>query len=558
MADLNSNLTDEELVASVQRADKAGNNILNYVVGSGDETTAVQAWLDSGNNLVGADIEVSVSSSLIKDITSNFSIEGKGLRLTSIAGAIQNNGLLALTITSNIDRFTVSDLVVDCTNTFAEGLKLRSDAGTIGADVVKVQGNKCSNIISDSQTVFAVGITIDMRSETLDVSGNIIDSVTRLQTNPGTIASRGLYLSRIDNGVVNIYNNKISNILSIESSKTDADGMAIYSTSKNTIPAVHQNVAINVYGNKLDQCEGRFIKLQTSNAVVYSNKMKNENNEINTNLIGIDFQWGGGIAYDNNFIIDNITGATGHCLAVNFAIAASSEHEGALECTYLAHDNTMTVNVPWYAFAGGSGGDGVNVTYSLHNNLIHNLEDTYAQLGFFARFSFSVTDGGLLWDMQDNTFQLGHGDQMALFYTSTDSIQDEAWMTTNGHRQHFKFKNNSNIPQYYQDTSYCSTYLYRNIIPHFKNFEFSNNNVDEGDNKIAGFNINTWISNNSNFYYTDDGATGGIINAPAGYEQNVYIEAIGRTRRLTKLDGSGMVMRTWNTGSWTEYTGIAL
>lgn len=201
------------------------------------------------------------------------------------------------------DTFYMEGLHVNASNLAAMGINFDKNANAAELESLKITGCSFRNMQNLTTAVNSAGIFVNRKNLNTDISNNVITEIRRNTGNPGVIASVAIHVNDIM-GSCSIHGNNISGVYYDSTNMTDADGIQTFVHTDAFVPGVN----VDIYGNDIRNCQGRFIKIQGETALAHDNTCSNDGIEIMESFVAIDAQTGKG---DINNNIVNITNCTG-------------------------------------------------------------------------------------------------------------------------------------------------------------------------------------------------------------------------------------------------------
>jgi len=246
-------------------------------------TTGKKMLINAGTYKVTKQIISTVSL-----VTLNIEAVG-GLAIFEYSGTEIGNLIQA----TNCDHAYVKGLRFSCNNLIATPIDIRRLTASVGgvATIEGVEAYDCKQV--GAVTTNPTGILVGGSFSYIIVDGCLVDNVTHTD-----IARSSTGIAVIDvEGTAQVTNNTVGGILT--PSTIDADGIKVFGKDSGTITTELKGVAA-VYGNKITDCEGRFIKVQLSNIEIHGNKLKlSDSFSTITEWRAFDIQSNNGNIHDN-------------------------------------------------------------------------------------------------------------------------------------------------------------------------------------------------------------------------------------------------------------------
>lgn len=515
--------------------------------GTTDDTAAIDLWWSVGGTLIGFEASVSYNGTGLRnqDLQGSSVIHGNGIEFVCNPSTNQYY-FIQVTVADNAStrKIHYNNFTILANGLFAYGIRVdRASENSpfvenVTVDKVTVRDLDNANLATVSS---CGGIRVACNSSNTLITNNFVINVNRTQVNPSVVSSSGISVDKASSNV-GIVNNNIRSILS-PSGDADADGIVVFSSNRLILPAERQQLLPIISGNRITQCKGRFIKLQTANAKINNNYMESIDIELIDNFTGIDAQTGGCDIYDNQMRMGWSVGGASAAFA-----SLQSKEAGGLESTYSVHDNLFILenDIPYGFIVVVE--DNTDSTISIKSNIIQS--DGYGFNGF-ARFTLPLTAERLIIDVSDNQIPIGVGALLqASGQTAIDWSDDTTGPVMGGYIQ-LTAINNVNT----QSESTSDIFNAANVIPYLPNMLFNGNKgFTRSSLTLKGVDADT-IPEGNCFEYNTDGGSGGILNAPSSLNRNTTIEAIGSNIvRLTYLTGGRTAQSRKGTGTWYNFT----
>lgn len=520
--------------------------------GVADDTVAVQAALDSGSQtILFPSGNYKITSSLSVSTTKSLSIIGESAAIE--AHTIMSN-VLQVVVGASIDSLTISGLNIDGQYVAATGLFIEADAGSVKR--ITVENNIVENFNNTTQAISCFGIRVDsLGAESVRVVGNTVKNINRTQVNPGTIASVGIGVYSLVHGAV-ISGNHIENISS-PAGDADADGVSVF--SYNRLDNVHQSASPVISDNYFYNCKGRFVKLQSANAVVSNNRFEIHLFDCIDNFRFVDFQTGGGVASGNTGWWKPNTG-TG--LSAAFALITLRDF-AVDDNQYVVSNNNIVLNEDLENFVfqwiPSTQTNPTHGTIKVSDNICSSEFTSYR----INDFMIATVDANTSFlDININNNQINHlldGSLLRFYQTSLDPMSDPVTGPAIAQALRIALINNS-VTVDYPSTDLIQWETGAGGYPYMQNLMISgNNNFAESEVICQGMDP-ALLPEGTSFYFSIDGtALGGLINtptnAPYNFARYVIIERPGEKYvRLTKYTGEAIAVYRTDTPAGFLYT----
>lgn len=517
-------------IASVKDFGAVGNN-------SADDTAAIQAALDSGAQVIFFPAGTyKVTSEISTSITSNLAVIGEGARINVVATEIDN--VLKITVGAAIDFVTVRGLYIDGNSVAATGIFVEGTANSVSR--VTIENNIVENLDNVSTARTTSGIRVDaLGVEATRVVGNTVKSVTRTEVNPGTIASVGIRVTEIVHGVV-ISGNHIEDIDS-PSGDADADGIHVF--SYNRLDTEHQTAAPVITENYFYNCKGRFIKAQSANVIVSDNRFEINDQSLISSFRFVDLQTGGGIVSNNTAFYNPAigTGTSGVFCSMNPRDYAIEEN------LYIVSNNALVLQGDMFAFAFSYPFGVTNATIRVSDNIVSDRFDTYNLTDFFSLNIPSDIDFLDVTVSNNQINYLGNGSLFSFYQDCLDTISDAVTGPVISAAFRLALTNNSvRTGNVGLDLIEWTAGPTTGAFPYMQHL-LINGNTNFNDSQVLcqGMDVNL-LPEGTSFYFTTDGSTGGLLNAPtnvSGFHRFVIVERVGTFWcRVSKLTGTDVAL----------------
>lgn len=525
--------------------------------GATDDTAAVQAALTilglTGGCLVfPPDIpdKYRVTSTLTCSLTKSVCVLGFGeiyFDNTEINYGFQ------FTPANEIDHLEIGGLNISGNSILSVGVIVNASTVRIGR--IDIHGNTVTDLDNVSVVRSTSGIRVEADTTSIvNVTGNFVFNVNRTQVNPSVISSTGIIVTGASAGVT-ITGNSINGVDS-PSGDADADGIAVFSDNHLASPSERTSTNPVIQGNRVVQCKGRWVKLQSGDVDVSGNYFSNVGIEIDDNFVGVDAQFGGCHIH-------------GNIMRLSYSVGGSSATFGSLQFKdtqdweqYSSFNNNRMIienDVPYTVIISISGAPTFIHAEIDSNTAVAPKSETVQINNFVFADAIENLDEYTI-DINDNHYPAGTG-RLFRFNTAAltvveDPIKgplfaDTFWL--------YVRDNNNNYKDANSDILNAS-----DNIPYLQNFVIGGNSGFTRNGITAkGVDLTSMLPG-SDFYFATDGAGSGLLNAPTGYDQQVYVrtEAGVNDRTLTTLTLLSManfaMVRNDTAPAGYEYTGSAV
>jgi hypothetical protein len=220
----------------------------------------------------------------------------------------------------------VKNLQINCNNKVATGLRVVGDQSAVSpvllVEINGVRVNDCKMLDVPSVTTAAAGIrTQSALGITCSITNCYVANVSRdkLSFSNGIAATGFINTLVKNNSIFNVTHNGITPL-------QDADGIAVFSFNDGTGRYYRQSTA-TIINNRVLNCDGRFIKLQTNgNAVVENNTLSlTANMQLINDFQFIDTQVGSATITNNKIqALSNWTGGgSSSVFSLQFALPSN-------------------------------------------------------------------------------------------------------------------------------------------------------------------------------------------------------------------------------------------
>ena len=512
-----------------------------------DDTDYINKALSLGGGISFPKSTYKITNSLNYTGTKSIFIDGGGATLNCVTPEM--GAVLHINPSEDIDFCLVKNLKISGNNVAKFGIRIDTRINRI-ADI-RIDDNIIGSLDNVSTVSSTGGIVVYAgNNSTLDITSNFISNINRTQVNPGTIASVGIGVYGLET-VANISNNAINGVSS-PVGDADADGIQVF--SKNRLDSnVRQAAMPSINNNRIQQVKGRFVKLQASNGKVYSNYMSNIGIELIQNFMAVDTQTGGVDIFDNTIRIGTFTG--GDSLSL-FSLQMQST--GDFENAYTVKNNQITLeqNIPYGCLLSPTINS--NATVLIDGNIIQDKTNTFICSNFvYAGVAENMSN--YMIKISNNIIPLGIGGRLFRFSQISLGLLTNA-ITGPLISNILKLHITDNVASLYgADTDLIyfepsgGNYPYLQYLTILGNSNFTRNNVS-----CRGMDIKK-LPEGTSFYYSTDGSTGGLVNAPANFNRYVSVETPSKDSvRLWNSDNSSYVVYNQTSGTSFKYTGVAV
>lgn len=511
-----------------------------------DDTNSVKAWWESDEPVIAADGHYLISG------TEDFVREVDAEDFYAALGASRFNVteprayLLRADIVTGGRIVWVDKGVINANNNVARGLNISTDEG-ISARTVIVKDTKVNEIFANSGLSYsssAIGISISCEASQVFVNRAYIGGVNRDYVNPGSVASIGISVSKIT-GSASITD---CAIIGIQSPDGDADADGISMFSRDRLLVGRQNVKVKVQNNRINNCKGRFVKLQTTGAEVSGNSFRSTSGEIISSFRAVDCQFGGCNVHDNFWNL--YSGVTGGGEAV-FCLSRAKQ-EGNFENLQIVRNNEIILERELrYLFSCTL--DGGESRIEVVDNHVYQTTSTAVLQNLTRLDATDITAvESCSIKVKDNTYVSESDEILQLVGADFSGNAATADILS------VELVSNTNTATPSSVTNRLVLVAATDQVPHLNKVILRDNNTG-GDNRLdaKSMNINTLPAGND-FYYGTDGGSGGLLNTPSGYNRFRHVKTEARVQRLTGNNSGTFAQRTEGNSTWYEYTGTAL
>lgn len=508
--------------------------------GTNDDSDAIIAAATKGVAVLDPSKTYKITKDLQIDATQSVIIHGNGAKLNVVSGELHR--AIYVNPQNDIEQCVIEGLYIEGNGVLAEGVFVNNTFAIEHIDISRNTINDLDNVTT-SRSVSGVYVKAD-EAGTINIEHNLISNVTRTQVDPGVIASVGIHVTGLKKSA-NISNNIINSVQS-PVGDDDADGIIIFSA--NRLLATAQDTNIIISGNYMLECKGRFVKLQTSQAHVYRNFFKTQTADIVTSFRVIDCQFGGNIIENNYYAMMNVTGGTDA-----YFVQTTPKSTGNVESRTLVTNNFVYLERELRYFVLGFMTAGV-AHIEVNNNYVKGETSADYLTDGFVRFgsddvtpltsaNVEINSNRYLCN-RDSILQLVGDDFSGDSYTADIlSVQ----MIEN---------HNTVTPGVIEDR--LVTVAATDVTPYLENVIIRDNHSG-GDHRVdsKSIDLNT-LKEGNEFYFGTDGSTGGMANAPTGYDRFVHVKTNGDEQHLAFSSWTTFAARLRSSAQWYEYTGSAL
>ena len=516
--------------------------------GSTDDTSAITSALNSGSTSVYfPNGTYKITGSIFCTVNNDLKIIGDGAKIDM--DSVETGDMFDVTINAPIDIFSIEGLHLDGNGYAKAGIHVDCNAKAV--QLLTIQNNFCEGFDNLTTVTSTYGIRVDaLGAESVRIIGNRVYNVNRTQVNPGVSASVGIGVYDLVHGAV-VSQNHIENVGS-PVGDADADGVHVF--SYNRLLTEHQTASPKIVENYFYNCKGRFVKLQCANAIVSNNHFEINNMETVAGFRYVDFQAGGGICANNIAFHNPAVGYGQEAIFTSCSLRSYAIHENV----YIVSNNQITLEGDMYCF-GFVFQDALGVsngTVKFSDNIVTDRFDTY-DVEFFT--VLGIDNDIEFLDLTISNNQLGYlGSAGALFSFYGGSLADLADATT-GPSIADKYKlsliNNSvrtegaGIDLIDTQTSGGNALYMKHLMIR------GNSNFTDSQVLAKGVDVNTLPQGTSFYFSTDGTASGGLVNAPVGFNRYQLVEKISHNFcRLTDLVGNEVALFRTDTSAGYKYT----
>lgn len=395
-------------------------------------------------------------------------------------------------------------------------------------------------------TSSAIGISVACEASYVAVEHCRIDGVNRGYVDPGIVASVGISVDQII-GSAFIQKNVVVDVRS-PAGDEDADGLSIF--SRDRLLAGRQQVDIDISGNRLYGCKGRFIKLQTTGADVFDNRMESRSGEIVSDFRAIDCQFGGNNIHNNFW--DLYAGVTGGTNAV--FLFSYFKSVGNWESQTVCRNNFLVLEreIRYFASVLVNGG---YAQVNIADNYVKQEQSTSFINNAFTRLETEdlTSVNGCRIEVKRNTYPASRDPVIQL-------VGDE-FSTDSSAATKFSYEvvgNRNNTVGTFSAQDKVIELVAADITPHINDVVIRGNETQAVERLNAkSLNLNL-LPVGGNFYYGTDGGAGGMTNAATGYDRFVHVVAGANYQELGINNTSTFARRRNGETQWYEFTGTAL
>lgn len=509
--------------------------------GTTDDTLAIQAALNTGaDHIVFPSGHYLISSGLTASTSGSLFIDGMGSKISAVSQSMES--MLKITSSGAADFIEVKNLHLVGSSLASTGIF--ADITSNSVSKVIIQDNILENFNNGGVTRSTYGIRVDaLGAESVRIIGNVVKDVNRTQVSPGSIASVGIGVYEIKYGV-SITQNHIENV---SSPTGDADADAIHVFSYNRLLTEHQTAGPVISDNYFYNCKGRFVKSQSANTVVTNNRF-----EINDYLVigsfdFVDLQTGGGIVADNTCFYKPVAGE-----GTSASFCTMNPRDYAVEENqYIVSNNSLVLNGEMFAFCFSYPVGVTNATMKISDNIVSSDSDAYYVKDFVV---VNLTADTQFFDLSVNNNQinyLGTGSLFAFYQDCWDAVSDPVTGPAIADIFRLSLVANSVL------TSGAQIDLIETDLgpttgepPYFKHLMIrANSNFADSQVFAKGVDVQALPEGTQFYFSTDNTVSGGLVNAPVGFNRYVMVERIGDSWcRLSYIDGSKVALFRFDTG----------
>jgi len=498
--------------------------------GTTDDTAFISAALNSGATTVYFPSGTyKITARIFCNVSNNLTVIGDGAKIDM--DAVEIYEMLRFFVTAPIDILHVEGLHLDGNGWAQMGIYV--DCNAQATQLVTIENNFCEYFDNLTVSGSTYGIRVDaLGAESVRVVGNRVYNVTRtVPVGVGVNSSVGIGIFELVHGIV-ISQNHIENIGSYVGA-ADADGMQVWAYNKGLTQ--HQTAAPRIVENYFYNCKGRFIKLQCANAIVSNNRFEINNMETVDGFIYVDYQQGGGICSDNTAFHNPAVGYGQSARFFSCSLRSNDIHENV----YICSNNSVILEGDMYCFAFVfQDGEGVsNGAVKISDNIVSDRFDTY-NVEYFT--VLGLDNNITFMDLTISNNQLGYlGSTGALFSFYGPSLADLVHPVIGpsiANKLKLSLMNNS-VRTAGAGIDLIDTQLSGGLPPFLKNLMIRGNaNFTDSQVLAQGMDVQT-LPQGTTFYYGTDGSTGGLINAPVGFDRYMIVEKISHNFcRITALN----------------------
>ena len=528
------------------------NKLLNLVVtpemfgavgnGTTDDTIAVRSWWLSPFKRKEARNKYSVNlgvNGAVFPLENDLSVDMLGSTFIAQAEA---KYMFMITVNSNIKyNVVLNGGTIDSNNFVARPLEINGD-GRLSQ--LTIQRNIGINIKENGQVLSAIGCRVDVLCDITIIQQNTYDSVQRTTSSAGTTTSCGISVVKVDSTCI-IRDNIVRNIYTVDD--VDADGIVVFSVNRLITPSQIQKTNVRVYSNRIENCQGRFIKLQCP-AKVYNNDLRSSNVQLITQFRAIDAQHGGVDVYNNEWRIESsVVVGTDATFFVYNGNGANGGSDNVGTCV----GNKIYAGVGFRYFASINilGG---NHKVSIVDNTIKD-EDGLTKVEDFVRFTLPSTVSSFSQAsirVSNNSCSLGTSGVVILSGTAFNdqNVNSKISISITDNNMSNVLNGAKVVEVATGGVPYVGDILIRSNGSNLLSY---NQLIVKGIDVLK-------LRQGNNFYYATDGSTGGMTNTPTGYNRYVFVEigVGGGIVSLTTVNGSKKAVK--GNASWNEYTSTVI
>lgn len=511
--------------------------------GETDDTLAVKKWWESGQNKLSAsgNYRISGSAEMLRTVSDGDFFAD--LRASTFDVVQQRAYLFSVDVAANDVSVFILGGSVNCGNNVARPLDIRP-SGEVSAGAIWVKKFTCFDVFANSGLGYsssAVGVSVSCPASMIAVTESRVDGVNRNYANESIVASTGISVTNVI-GSASVDGNVILNVRSPEGD-ADADGITVF--SRDRLLVGRQRVNIKISNNRIGDCKGRFIKLQTTEAEVFGNRMESVSGELIPSFRAIDCQFGGCNIHDNTWNL--FAGVTGGSEAV--FVLTQFKNQGNWESKTTVRGNFIILERVLRYVVSVSLNGGMARVEAL-DNFVKTTQSAGVIGETFARMDAAsisaVTDASIT--VSGNTYPAVRDPVLQLvgpFATDSEAAAKIFYEITNNR--------NTSIPSNKRDV--LIEVSGADQVPHINRCILRGNNTG-GQHRLNAKSLSvTDMCNGNAFFFGTDGGAGGLLNAPTGYSRFVDVATDGRDVTLSL--GASFAKKDAS-GAWSKYTGVAV
>lgn len=511
--------------------------------GETDDTLAVHRWWESDQRKLSASGRYRISGSAEMVRTANVGDFFADLRASTFEVVEPRAYLFSIDVNNDGSSVYIFGGIVDCGDNVARPLDIRP-VSDVSAGVIWVEGFDAFNVFANSGLGYsssAVGISISCPASMVIVTKCRVDRVNRNYVNESIVASVGIFVSNVI-GSVNVRENIVMNVQSPEG---DADADCISVFSRDRLLVGRQRVNVKIANNRLANGKGRFIKLQTTEAEVFGNRLESSSGEIIASFRAIDCQFGGCNIHDNTWNL--FSGVTGGSEAVfvltQFKDVGNWESKTTVRGNFIILERVLRYAVS-VTLSGGRARVEILDNFVKATQSADIIGETFARMD--AANIAAVTDASI--QVSGNTYAAKRDAILQLvgpFATDATAAAKFFYEITNNR--------NTSIPSIKVDA--LIQVAGADAVPHINRCILRGNNTG-GQHRLNAKSLSVADMQNGNgFYFGTNGGAEGLLNAPTGYSRFVDVATDGRD--ITLSLGTSFAKKD-SSGTWSKYTGAAV